>query len=528
VSSKEAELEAARDTLAPSSFGTLGKQQAVAPAPSLQRRARQPLNTLGEIEGASATATLRPPGAVPPPPRGLPQPALPSDPSWDRPSAEEKPLPSVGATLLEQTRPSARVSSAPQRGAAASSLGPTSADAQAGRTSAVPAPGLYIADEPLEPRPPQLSLVTQQRRELDRMHKNVLVLGGLLLAAAGALVMLLVRRSEPRPASAAVASAVAPAPRAGCVLVAPPSRISPIERSVPISAVTQNDGTMALGIADAKASAAGWIYDPRAGEVRRKLAAPAGGGDVSHVTAADPLIVDRSSPDFAFAQTLKAGLTLGVGPTGLLRRGADGATGEVWALGESERVTPPRVASSEHGYFVAFRRGGAEGRIVTGWLNADGSASAPAAVVEGAPKSLGTPNVALVANRGIVLFSARADKTEPYRVFAARVEPGQSPEPARALDLPAAGGGAIAPSLVAWTGERYLVQWTDGNVGQYQVHVRLFDRQLEPKGEALLVSAKGANAGQGTLVASAGLAVSFFIQTTAGHDELWGAALDCR
>jgi hypothetical protein len=72
------------------------------------------------------------------------------------------------------------------------------------------------------------------------------------------------------------------------------------------------------------------------------------------------------------------------------------------------------------------------------------------------------------------------------------------------------------------------VQWTDGNVGSYQVHARLFDAALDPLGEPLLVSAKGANAGQGTVVASASAIVSFFIQTTAGHDELWGATLSCH
>ena len=72
------------------------------------------------------------------------------------------------------------------------------------------------------------------------------------------------------------------------------------------------------------------------------------------------------------------------------------------------------------------------------------------------------------------------------------------------------------------------MQWTDGNVGQYQVHVRMFDSELKPLGEPLLVSAKGANAGQGTLVTTNKATVSFFIQTTAGHDELWGVALSCH
>jgi hypothetical protein len=249
---------------------------------------------------------------------------------------------------------------------------------------------------------------------------------------------------------------------------------------------------------------------------------------VSHVTASEPLGVDRSSPDFAFGQTLAPGLALGVGPAGLLRRGDDGATGIVWPLATGVRVTPPRATAVANGYFVAFRQGGADGQISAGWLKADGSAAGEAQTVEGAPKTLGTPNVALAGQQELVLFSARNDKSEPYRVYVASAAPGQHLNAARALDLPTDGGGAIAPSLATLADGRYLLQWTDGNVGQYQVHVRIFDGALTPVSEPLLISAKGANAGQGTVVATGKAIVSFFIQTTAGHDELWGVALSCH
>ena len=58
--------------------------------------------------------------------------------------------------------------------------------------------------------------------------------------------------------------------------------------------------------------------------------------------------------------------------------------------------------------------------------------------------------------------------------------------------------------------------------------MRILDAALQPISAALLVSAKGANAGQGTIVSHGSAVVSFFIQTTAGHDELWGATLSCH
>lgn len=572
--------EPARDTLAPSSFGVLGSanKPAPAPTPSPLRAARAPLPTLGDLEGATATATLRPPGAVPPPPRALPMPTPSLDTAGlDRgsslttpvPGGVEPPFMALAGDLPGSPRPpQPRVE--PARGHAtmlgASAGAPQPANPSLESTldmsgsvskkatqaalieqtrlseggskpalpqppgTAVPPPGLFIADEPLERRPQQLSLVSAQRQSLTRMRAVVLVLGGLLLMAAGALVVMFVRRADANAARAMAPSASAAPLPPGCVLQAPPSRISTIERTVPISAVPRADGLIALGIADTKASAAGWLYDPLVGEPKRKLKSPAGNGegDVSHVSATEPLIVDHANPDFAFAQTLSSGLALGVGPSGLLRRGDDGATGVVWPLSAGSKVTPPRVAATAKGYFVAFRQGGAEGQILTLWLGSNGVAAGPAATVEGAPKSLGTPNVALTGERGLVLFSARDDKAEPYRVYAALAAPGQNPGPVRALELPAEGGGAIAPSVATLPGERYLVQWTDGSVGRYQVHVRIFDSNLQPLGNALLVSGKGANAGQGTLVTTARATVSFFIQTTAGHDELWGATLSCH
>ena len=60
-----------------------------------------------------------------------------------------------------------------------------------------------------------------------------------------------------------------------------------------------------------------------------------------------------------------------------------------------------------------------------------------------------------------------------------------------------------------------------------QVRVQRLGPDLEPSGEPLLVSPKGANAGQGVVFARSPRALSLFVQTTAGHDELWGTSLEC-
>jgi hypothetical protein len=459
-----------------------------------------PVATAMSSRGANAATATRPPHEA--------EPALESTLDMSG-SASKK---AAQAALIEQTRAS---SAAPE--GAAKPAGP------------VPAPGLFIADEPLEPRPQQHSLVTQQRELLTRMRVLVLVLGGLLLMLAGALVVMIFRRSEDSRALPPAPSASARPLPPTCRLALPPSRISAtIERTVPLSATSRADGTLALAIADTKTSATGWLYDPVLGEAKRALTSQAATGEVTHVTAGEPVVVDRALPDFAFGQTLSPGLAIGVGPAGLLRRGDDGATGVIFPVPAGTRVTAPRVASLGGAHFVTFRQGGAEGSVLTGWLKADGSVLGDLSAVQGAPQSLGTPTAATNGQRALALFSGRTDKTTPYDIYAAAAAPGSAAEAARKIELPVEGGGAIAPSLAELSPGRFLLQWTDGNVGHYQVRAVVLGADLVPLGPALRVSPKGANAGQGIVVTTPRAAVSFFIQTTAGHDELWGATLSCR
>jgi hypothetical protein len=90
------------------------------------------------------------------------------------------------------------------------------------------------------------------------------------------------------------------------------------------------------------------------------------------------------------------------------------------------------------------------------------------------------------------------------------------------------GGSSIAPFVGRFGDGEWILQWTEGTSGQYQVRVQRLDQNLAPLGEPHQVSPKGANAGQGALVAVGSKVLSVFIQTTAGHDELWGATLSCK
>ena len=74
----------------------------------------------------------------------------------------------------------------------------------------------------------------------------------------------------------------------------------------------------------------------------------------------------------------------------------------------------------------------------------------------------------------------------------------------------------------------WVLQWTEGATGAYEVRLQELSAKLEPLGEARLVSPKGANAGQGAVLSTGSRVLSVFVQTTAGHDELWGASFECK
>jgi hypothetical protein len=163
---------------------------------------------------------------------------------------------------------------------------------------------------------------------------------------------------------------------------------------------------------------------------------------------------------------------------------------------------------------------------LVGFVGTDGSKKSELAEIAEAPKFLGTPMIAGDGHGALVAFAGRDAPDAAWKLYVSHSKPGAPPGPARALAA-GDGGSVISPTLAALSGERWLLQWTEGMSGQYHVHVQSFAADLSPIGQSVLVSPKGANAGQGSLTTFGGGALTLFILTTAGHDELWGATLSC-
>jgi hypothetical protein len=327
----------------------------------------------------------------------------------------------------------------------------------------------------------------------------------------------------------------APLLPSGCRLSVPAARLyASVERSVPpYAAKLSAENTLALGFAASKTDGVGLRVDTSTLDVTQAFEEE--GKDA--VRGVVPLMhsgtlaffVDRDDSALHSAHTVDEvpPFTLGVSEAGFSRVVA-GTASLVWPLEANAKITEPRSAAlGTFGYGVTFRRGGQSGSVLLGFVASDGSKKSELAEIPNAPKLLGTPMIAGSVAGVLVAFAGRDSADAPWQLFASLTKPGAAPSAARAL-LTGSGGGAISPALSALGADSWLVQWTEGSSGQYQVHVQNFSADLSPIGQSVLVSPKGANAGQGSLAAFSGSAASLFILTTAGHDELWGATLACR
>ena len=512
--------------------------------------------TLGEEQTVvSATATLRPPGAVPPPARGVPVPAFDSSP---RASAIMTPIPAFGPPggKLATPRPAPLPAVVDKASLAAPSAVASALDSTLEVEQQVPPEARRTPVDPALAARPALPSATNEEGRRSAYRDSLVKIGRIgldsrtivmgLSALSGALLVAVVglwlshsrkgASPEPMPsASGAAAPAPPPAAPPGCKLLLPAARVAAnIERTVPpYASKIANESALALGIAASKTKGVGLRVDPSTLDVLQTFeeeSKDAARGVVPLTrSGALSFFVDRDDRALHSAHTVDEipPFTLGVSDAGFSRVVA-GSTSVVWPLAADAKITEPRSAPlAEFGYGVTFRRGGQSGAVMVGFVGSDGSKKSELAEVTDAPKFLGTPMIAGSSSGALVAFAGRDAPEAAWKLYVSQSKPGAPPSPARAL-VAGDGGSVISPTLVALPGDRWLVQWTEGMSGQYHVHVQSFAADLSPIGESVLVSPKGANAGQGSLATFAGGALSLFILTTAGHDELWGATLSCH
>ncbi|HEX5099515.1 MAG TPA: hypothetical protein VFV94_08455, partial [Polyangiaceae bacterium] len=532
---------------------------------------RGPLPTLGGEESAATRGTLRPPGAVPPPPRSaiggnFGAPSRPEEdvtpPKATVPSAQ--PDTELDVPAPTELRPALIVPVSAQGGPPTVPLQPAGAVAQplaanqdfdvtlgstpfeSGQGPAVPppsttlesaVPSLAAAAKGSEPTP-----TMKQWLGLDIPREAQLTLGFFLLViilVAFVMFAFVVARTKQPAGTAGEAAASASGAEAGpslppgCRLLAPAARLATtVERTAPpVFAEVKKGQLVAVGFAPNAKSAAGLLVRLDTLDAERAFDQL---GDVG-TRATVPLVkggkttffVDHTDAELGGARTIAEGVTLGFAGADLVRI-SNGQKTVLFPGAASEKTTDPRIATSSAGTLVTFRRGGLTGQVLYGWLGKDGGAAALLAVDAPGTKFSGTPDAAANGQDGLVAFAGRPNDKSDWRIQLAKV-PQKGKASARTFEPPPGGpgGGNIAPNVASLGSDGWLLQWTEGASGQYEVRMARLGPNLEVLGDTRLVSPKGANAGQGAVFASGSKVLSVFVQTTAGHDELWGASFEC-
>jgi hypothetical protein len=501
--------------------------------PTLQRRpAMQTL--IGEDEPGTQTGTLRPPAAVPPPPRAVPSLSRMEVvvPGLEQNGALATPVPGPRIDVVDPPRLYGKTAHEQE-----SNPVPARPDHRASVPSLQACASVPDASGPSTP----VAAAASARSGMSRALAPYVVLGvaaGLLGAIA---IGLWSQRQRTHAATQRTTSVVAmaqpTAPKKGpCVLAHSAQRLSPgAVVSVPLNMATDpSSGNAALGFADSAKGAMGVVVDPGSlmvGHVFRELGSTAA-LEVVPLSASGRLefSVTREDAELLLSHPVDAAHGFSVGFHGRdFESVSRGARETVWRDVGTGRLTNPRIATVPSvGHAVTFRTGGQGGRILFGWLTEDGrakSALEPIAV-EGL---VGTPTLAANERGVLVAFAARSDTSQPWHIELAPADFDAAPTRSVSFALPPGGPGqeAMSPVAAGLSGGRWLLQWTEGPPGRRDVRAQTLSHALEPQGAPVTVSPKDSNAGQGGVWVRGATALAAFLVANRYVHELWGATLTC-
>lgn len=379
-------------------------------------------------------------------------------------------------------------------------------------------------------------------RRVRRLQPVWLAVAGAAVGSAlvGAFVFTSQRGEATAPEMSNVPAAAPPPPPVtappSCRIEAHPARLgAAIERSVTPLFAPLGPDRAAVGFAETRKKATGLVITPStldaqpafkkgAEQALRSVVPLVASGKESFSALTDsealkqPRAVDGAKP-----------FVLGVGEDALVRAVGDDPPSALWSLPPKTALSELRVASNARGHLVTFRLGGLNGKEMVGFLNPSGDRQSELEALD-APKLVGAPFAALGAEHWVVAFAARDSAEEPWHVELVTGAFGDPRGTRKRFEAPPGGlgGGQIAPSIAPIDRGHWLLQWTEGQPGTYQVRALVLDPKLDPSGDVLVVSPKGASSGQGALYFAGERAVSLYIQTIGGHDELWATTLNCR
>lgn len=491
----------------------------------LLRRPATPTLVEAPQDDSHQSHTLRPPGAVPPPPRTFSgafafdvQRALDLANFASDDTAHEKST-SLAPDLVMR---SVLGGSEPSRAEVAPAAPAIVATAE------VPTAGAEV-------------LADTRSNSVTRRRRLLLTIGFSCIAAVALVAVVARNRDESKRVAGApllAQAASASQPMQPCRLIGAAERLAPsIALSVAPIVATATDGkSIAVGFADTANSAAGIVVDPVTRSVKyvfreadnsrvTSVVPKVQGSQLSFAVARDKDVLKEArlvpgAPDFTFGQTVE----------GFARKVGAAAPETVWPTDIDTPCTGARLVTVPGlGHAVTYRQGGQSGTIQVGWLTPDGRSRVAPWSVQTDAKSVGQPNIAESGSQVLVTFAGRTSDAEPWAPHVVLVPADGQGGLAQRLPTVAGGpgGDAISPAAAGLGGGRFILQWSEGGVGHRQIRVQTLDAQLQPRGPAVTVSPADANAGQGVLWVNGAALVSLFVVNAGRSAEFWAASLNC-
>lgn len=470
--------------------------------------------------------TLRPPGAVPPPPRGF----------SDNQTIE------VQRAIDTATFASDSVegdSTNRRSFANSTTLRPSIAPALVPKPTADFVMRSVLGEsQPSKSRP---SAATQAPKGFHNVLRSgiPLIAGAIVLGAGAALVWL--RSTVPNQGLAKPAhirATSAPVVLSHCRAVTHAERIAPnVAFQVPPSPKTAGDGqSVAIGFADAATTASGVVVDPVSLSVKYVFRRSESAKIASVVPAitAGRLLFDVALESDKLKDVQSIGGTppvvFGLSQDGFARQTSGGPVEVVWPVELDVPISGTRLASLQPlGHVVTYRQGGKTGALWAGWLTPDGRNKVLPAPLRTDAKFVGQPSIAAGATSALVTYAARASERDNWQIRMIQLSPDGQQTLEHVFETPTGGPGgeAIAPSAVALDQGRYLLQWSEGTAGKWQVRVQMLGGNLQAEGAPLNVSPPDLNAGQGVLWINGAQALSLFIVNVNRSAELWATPIEC-
>lgn len=205
---------------------------------------------------------------------------------------------------------------------------------------------------------------------------------------------------------------------------------------------------------------------------------------------------------------------------GVFSTDASGTPKLLWAIpGVVPKTTETvRAINREDGStLVALRRAGVM------WIGVTGEGAIVPVVRD--KKTLGTPTLAPVAGGGLVAWAERGP-SGPFSVVVAQVAVDGKHTRVEEPEVMAEG---ISPALAPLPNGELLLTYSDGKAGAHRVVAQRLAPDLTRRGDLLVLSSPGLNAGQPAVaVDSEGRAIVAYLAIENGHAEVHATSMTCR